>query len=122
MKKLLSIAVLGLLAGGCGPSYDRTEFTGQVAGGLGGEVTRERIVVPSGTLVKVHIVSKNDDNESMSNQIRSKDPSILDAIQVVSDRDYAFLGVRPGKTQVEIKADDQVVLVIDALVTEQSPP
>jgi hypothetical protein len=124
-SKILFAAALGLLGASlaaCGPDYDRTEITGQVYGPLGGEVKRERIVVPVGQVAKAHIVSMNDDNETMSNQITSKDTAIMEAIQVVSDRDYAFLGIAPGKTQIEIKADGETVLIIDAIVTEQPSP
>lgn len=116
---LLGAALLGLAAAACGPDYDRTEFGGQVAGPLGGEVTRERVVVYQGGLVKMHIVSRNDDDDAMSNEIVSHDPSVLETVPVVSDHDYAFLGITPGKTQIDVKADGKLVLVIDAVVLDQ---
>lgn len=115
---LFGAAVLGFAAAACGPDYDRTEFSGKVAP-LGGDVTREHVVVPQGGLVKVHIVSRNDDDDDMSNEIVSHDPSVLETVPVVSDHDYAFLGIKPGKTQIDVKADDRLVLVIEAVVTEQ---
>jgi len=40
----------------------------------------------------------------------------------VSEHDYSFFGIRPGMTQRSSCApDDKLVLVIDAVVTEQPP-
>jgi hypothetical protein len=37
----------------------------------------------------------------------------------VSDRDFAFIGVKTGKTEIQIRADDKIVLRIEAVVTDQ---
>ena len=41
---------------------------------------------------------------------------------MVSPGDYAFLGLRPGQTEVEVLADGKVVLILTAVVTEQPTP
>lgn len=112
--------VLGaaLFALGCGPDYDRTEISGHVAL-PSAEATRERITVLHGTMLKVHIVSKDDGNDEMSNTVTSAQPNILEVAPVISDHDYAFLGVSPGHTEVEIKAEGKTVLIIDAFVIAQ---
>lgn len=108
----------GLFALGCGPDYDRTEISGIVAL-PDAECTRERITVRHGTMLKVHIVSKDDGNDEMSNTVSSAQPGILEVAPVISEHDYAFLGVSPGHTEVEVKAEGKTVLIIDAFVVAQ---
>lgn len=120
MKWLARSLVLAaaVFAVGCGPDYDRTEISGIVAL-AGGECTRERITLRHGTVLKVHIVSKDDGNDEMTNSVSSAQPNILEVANVISDHDYAFLGVSPGRTEVEIKAEGKTVLIIDAFVVAQ---
>jgi len=116
------MAVLGGLAlslAACGPEYDRTEITGVRKTQLGGDVSTQRIEVPEGLVIKAHIVVWNDDNEQMELAVRSKDPSIIEVAGVVNERDYAFLGKRRGRTEIEFVADDTVVLTVEANVTAQ---
>lgn len=123
MKKLMTALAtsLAIAATACGPDYDRTDIQGVIASPLGGRVDRTRIEVPVGMIVKAHIVPWNDDREPMEATIRSRDPGVVEVAQVVSDRDYAFLGLRRGTTQIEIRADGDLVLVIDAIVSDQAP-
>lgn len=111
----------------CGPDYSHTDIpsTGIVksaGGSISGEITYQHVTVPVGAIVKAHIASFNTDNKAMANFVHSADPTIMDAVAVVSDHDFAFLGLRPGKTSIEIKADEDVVLVLDAFVVEQNDP
>jgi len=114
---VLALALAPAL-GGCGPDYDRTEINAQPSK-LGGGVTKSRIEVPLGMVVKAHIVSYDDDEKVMKATFRVADPAILEVAGVVTDSDYAFLGLRPGITQVELRADGDLVLIVDAVVTEQ---
>ena len=114
----LGTFALGLAA--CGPQYDRTEITpvrGQSS--LGGEVSSRRLVVPEGLVVTAHIVAWNDDNEQMPLAVRSKNPDIVEVAGVVNERNYAFLGLRTGRTEIEVIADDTLVLTVEANVTAQ---
>lgn len=121
MKKLAMLLVpLALVA--CGPDYDRTEISGVVTGKLGGSVNVSRVSVPEGSIVKAHLVSYDTDDKTMTAEIRSADERVLQVAPVVTKDDWAFLGVAPGRTTVDIKADGHTVLVIDAIVTPQPAP
>jgi len=118
-------AALALSAGAvaCGPSYDHTELTGTVTGSLqGAEINFQHVTVPEGTLLKVHLVSLDSSNKPMDNQLSTDDPSVMQTVQVQSDRDYAFLGLKVGQTKVTIKANENTVLILDAIVTPQPAP
>ena len=78
-----------------------------------------RIVVPVGMIVTAHIVSYDDDHKTMTTGIQSKDPRVVEVESVVSPSDYAFFGLSPGSTDVELTADGKVVLIVTAVVTEQ---
>lgn len=128
MKALLSrVALVGglglgaLVTSGCGADYDRTDITAVKASPLGGSITTSRIEIPVGMILKAHIVSYDDDRKEMDNDLTVKDPSVADVSAVVSDRDYAFYGLRSGATEVEIRADGKRVLIITVVVTEQPP-
>lgn len=111
---------LGITA--CAPEYDHTDITAVRASVLGGRVDRARIEVPAGMIVKAHFVSYNDDKKVMPMSLRAKDPAILEIASIVSDYDFAFIGLKPGATEVELLADSKVVLIIAAVVAEQPAP
>jgi hypothetical protein len=113
----LALAALGVVA--CGPDYQRTDIEGVVTSPLGGRIDYSRVEVPLGMILKAHIVPTNDEGKPMETTIRSRDPGVVEVAPVVSDHDYAFLGLRPGITQVEIRAEGDLVLIIDAVVTAQ---
>ncbi|AKU97969.1 hypothetical protein AKJ09_04633 [Labilithrix luteola] len=115
----LVVFAFALALGACGPSYDHTEITGVVASPLGGTVTFQRVEIPEGMIVKAHIVSLNDDDDLMGGTVRSHDESIVGVSSLVSDRDFAFEGRKPGRTDVEILADGKLVLVLEAIVSAQ---
>lgn len=121
--KRLGLALLGLVSTlamtGCGPSYDHTDFTARPSK-LGGTVTREQVVVPEGMIVTAHVVSYNDDNKVMSVGFRSRDDATLTVQSVISDHDFAFVGLKQGVTDVELRADNDLVLVITATVVPQT--
>lgn len=116
-------AVLGALcfigSVACGPDYDRLELTGQKGSPLGGTVNAQMISIPEGMIVKVHVVPWNDDDEPMRGGARSLDTSILDVWPVVSDRDFAFVANKVGRTSVEFQANGRTVLTVHAEVTPQ---
>lgn len=124
-KKILSLAVLGgivLPVLACGPDYERIELTGEKKSPLGGEVKANHVSVPEGMIVKAHVVPYNDDNEPMQQHVFPRDPDVLEVLAIVNDRDYAFIGKKPGRTQVEFQADGETVLIVEAEVTVQPPP
>jgi hypothetical protein len=124
-RRLFAAAILASAAAlaGCGPDYSRTDIptTGVIAP-PGGEITYQHVVVPQGLILKAHIQSFNSDGDEMGNEVRSTDPSVMDAAYVVTDHDWAFLGNELGKTTIEVKANGETVLVLDAVVVEQPPP
>ncbi len=113
----LVVALAGLA--GCTAQYDHTDIGQARASVLGGRVDRQGISVPEGMVVTVHIVSYNDDDNIMTMSLRAKDPTILDVSNVISDHDFAFIGLKQGVTDVELRADDRVVLVMQAVVGPQ---
>lgn len=119
---LFTVALVALGLAGCGPSYDRLDITSKVLSPLGGEIDVQHIQVPEGMIVKAHIVPYNSDDDAMGVQLHSVDPSIMDVINVAHDHDFAFLGNRPGQTQIEVTAEGETVLIVDALVTPQPAP
>lgn len=124
-KKLVALAIsclvaLPLLA--CGPDYQETEITGVKPSPLGGDVKPNHVSVPEGMIVKAHIVPVNDDREPMQAHVESRDTSILEVVAIVNDRDYAFIGKKPGRTEVVFQADGETVFVVHADVTAQPPP
>lgn len=124
-RKILSLAVLGgivLPVVACAPDYQRIDITGEKKSPLGGEVKPNHVSVPEGMIVKAHVVPYNDDGEPMQQHVFPRDPDVLEVIAVVNDRDYAFIGKKPGRTQVEFQADGETVLIVEAEVTAQPPP
>ncbi len=113
----LVVALAGLA--GCTAQYDHTDIGQARASVLGGRVDRQGISVPEGMIVTVHIVSYNDDDNIMTMSLRATEPTILDVSNVISDHDFAFIGLKQGVTDVELRADDRVVLVMQAVVGPQ---
>jgi hypothetical protein len=121
----LPLVACALAAAGCsGPEYDHTEITAvrPPPAPLVGSVTRARVHVSVGAVVTAHLVAYNDDRKPMSLALYAKDPSVVEVVNVVSEHDYAFLGLRPGVTEVELKADGDRVLVVTAEVVDQPAP
>jgi hypothetical protein len=123
MRFVRRVLVLGAVAFGlvaCGPDYDRTEISAvKGQGTLGGNVDTQRLDVPEGLVITAHVVAWNDDNEQMTLAVRSKNPEIAEVAGVVNDRNYAFLGLKSGDTEIEFLADGHVVLTVPAHVTKQ---
>lgn len=126
IRGVAALAVaLTLAAGttGCAAEYDRTEITAGTRPALfPGRVDRQTIQVTNGMVVTAHIVSYNDDNNIMTMSLRATDATVLDVSNVISDHDFAFIGLKVGTTEVEILADNKVVLVIPVTVVPQPAP
>jgi hypothetical protein len=116
-----AIAISAVVLAGCGPEYDHTDITAVKASPLGGSMNFTRIEVPVGMIVKARIISYDDERKEMAADIRVADPGVVEATGVVTNGDYAFLGLKPGTTDVTIRADGKVVLIITAIVTAQPP-
>jgi hypothetical protein len=113
-----ALALSGVLLGACGPDFDHIEMTTRPTR-LGGRLDLQRVEVPIGGILKAHILPLNDDREVLEPDVRSLDPSVVEVARVASELDFAFLGVRKGTTRVEIRAAGDVVLILDAVVTDQ---
>ena len=61
----------------------------------------------------------DDDHKELAADLRSKDTNVVEVTGVVTPGDYAFLGLRPGQTEVEVRAGGHLVLILTAVVTEQ---
>jgi hypothetical protein len=116
--------VCSLAAAGCAAEYDHTDITvvRPPPGPLEGSVNHARVQVSVGAVVTAHIVSYDDDHEDMAVELRTKDRSVVEVANVVSEHDYAFLGLRPGVTDVELLAGGKLVLIFTAVVVDQPAP
>lgn len=121
-KKVCALAACVMTMIACGPDYEKTEVTAVKPSPLGGTASNRLVSVPEGMIVKAHVVSFNDDNEIMNAHVLSHDDSIVEVVAVVNDRDYAFIGKRPGRTEVEFQADGEIVFSVIAEVTAQPAP
>lgn len=121
-KKVFALAACVVTMIACGPDYEKTEVTAVKPSPLGGTVSTRQVSVPEGMIVKAHIVTFNDDQEVMHAHVLSHDESIVEVVAVVNDRDYAFIGKKPGRTEVEFQADGETVFTVIAEVTAQPPP
>jgi hypothetical protein len=118
------IGAFALLGSGCAADYDHTDINvvRSPPAPLTGNMNYARIQVSVGAIVTAHIVSYDDDRKQMDAVLRSKDTSIVEVAGVVSDHDYAFLGLRPGTTEVHLEANGKLVLILTAIVTDQPAP
>lgn len=121
-KKVVALAACVMTMIACGPDYEKTEVTAVKPSPLGGTASSRLVSVPEGMIVKAHVVSFNDDKEIMQAHVVSHDDSIVEVVAVVNDRDYAFIGKRPGRTEVEFQADGEIVFSVIAEVTAQPEP
>lgn len=126
MKKLLSrIAPLSLVLGlaalsGCRANYSHTDISRVSSNDLPSTVTALHIAVTQGSIVTAHIAPFNNDEKPMVGDVQSSDPSTLQVLRAFDDKNYAFLGVKTGKTTVMFLADGIVVATIQADVTAQA--
>lgn len=121
-KKVFALAACVMTMIACGPDYEKTEITAVKPSPLGGTVSTRQVSVPEGMIVKAHVVTFNDDREAMHAHVLSHDDSIVEVVAVVNDRDYAFIGKKPGRTEVEFQADGETVFTVIAEVTPQPEP
>lgn len=113
------VAAFAAGSAGCAAEYDHTDITGVRGGALLGTLDRRGLRVSAGMVVTGHIVSYNDDDNIMTMNVRSTNPDILEVSNVISDHDFAFIGLRPGAAEVEVLAGNKVVLIISAMVVPQ---
>ncbi len=120
MRMRAAVLASALALGACGADYDHTEIT-NVKGSppFPGSVSYARIVVPVGMVVTAHVVSYDDDHKAMAMGLQSMDPRVVEVEGVVSANDYAFFGLTPGTTDVQLTAAGKVVLIVTAVVTNQ---
>lgn len=121
MKRRIAIALLSLGAialSACGPDFDRVEI-GKQPSKIGGDISTTQLVIPVGMIVKAHLAPIDDSGDTMTARVRVVDNRILEAANVVTEADFAFIGLQPGTTEIELEADNKVVLIIPAIVTEQ---
>jgi hypothetical protein len=121
-KKVFALAACVATMIACGPDYEKTEVTAVKPSPLGGTASSRLVSVPEGMIVKAHVVAFNDDKEVMHAHVVSRDESIVEVVAVVNDRDYAFIGKKVGRTEVEFQADGEIVFSVVAEVTAQPEP
>jgi hypothetical protein len=117
-----ALTVLASLTVACGPSYDRTEFANTKADPLGGGINYSRVELHEGLILTSQIRAWNDDNEQMTLRVRVTEPDFLEIRSTASKDLFAFIGKKPGRTNVEFLADDKVVMIIPAEVLVQPTP
>jgi hypothetical protein len=117
---LAPLAVAG--AAGCTSSYSHTDISTVSTSDLPSQVTAFHVQVTQGAIVTAHIAPFNSDEKPMVGDVQSNDPSTLTVLHAYGDKNYAFLGVKPGKTTVEFLSDGVVVATIQSEVTAQAVP
>lgn len=123
-RAALFTAVLGsgaLSFVGCGADFDHTDLSNVRPGPLGGNVNYSRVDVVEGALIVAHIANIDDDKDEMKTEFRIQKPQIVDVQGVVSDGDYAFFGLQQGESDVEIRANGKLVLILKVYVSKQPP-
>ena len=118
---LAVVAAFAAGSAGCAAEYDHTDISGFRPSLFqsGEAVDRSHITVHAGMIVTAHVVAYNNDHNIMTMSVRAHDPTIVDVSNVISDHDFAFIGMKPGVTDVEIVAGNKVVLIISAVVLGQ---
>jgi hypothetical protein len=119
--KLAGVVACTLALAGCGAAdFDHTEIT-NVKGSppFPGTLNYARIVVPVGMVVTAHIISYDDDHKTMTTGLTPSDTRVVEVTTVVSPNDFAFFGLTPGTTDVQLTADGKVVFILTAVVTDQ---
>jgi hypothetical protein len=91
------------------------------AGPLGGNVNYARVEVLDGALVIAHVANVDDEQDDMKTEFRIQKPDVVDVQGVVSDGDYAFFGRKVGTSEVEIRANGKLVLILTVYVQPQPP-
>jgi hypothetical protein len=117
-----STATVAMLAGalsGCTAGYRHTDISQVSSNELPSTVSAVHIQVTEGSIVTAHIAPFNSDDKPMVGDVQSTDRSMLDVLKAYGDKNYAFLGVKPGKTTVLFLADGETVATIEAEVTPQ---
>lgn len=119
-KNVVALVALGaVLVSACNDDYDRLELSKQPST-IGGDIDRSHLVVPVGMIVKAHLAPIDDSGDVMTATVSVVDETIVEAASVVSEADFAFIGLKPGKTEIVLKADGKTVLIIPTTVTEQN--
>jgi hypothetical protein len=117
VKRIALPLLLALVA--CGSDYDHTDITSVKESEIGGGINKTTLSVPEGLVVSAHIQSWDDDRKSMPVSIRSHDTNVVEVAGIISPNDYAFIGLKAGRTQIDFSAGDTVVMTIEADVTPQ---
>jgi hypothetical protein len=117
-----TIFLLALAAAGCTAGYSHTDITQSGASELPASVSVTGVKVTHGDVMTAHIAPFNSDEKPMVGDVASDDQTIMNVVRAYGDKNYAFLGVKPGKTVVELKADGVTVARIDAEVLPQPTP
>ena len=116
---LVGALALASLLGGCGGPEYRAHQVDQVVKPSGGEASVLRVRVPHGAVVKAHILAFNTDSKRMEGDVVSGDPTVVEVNRVITGPDdYAFLGLRTGKTVLRLVADGQVAREVECEVFE----
>jgi hypothetical protein len=122
MKTLhLCAAVVCVAATACAPAtYSRTDVSPVSTGDqLPGSISLDHATVPVAGVVVAHIAPFNSDDNPMVGNVVSDDPSTMQVLPAIGDKNYALLGVNTGSTTLRLLADGVVVASVPADVTPQ---
>jgi hypothetical protein len=119
LRCLFALAAASL-ATGCAATYSHTDISQVSSNELQSQVNATHIQVTHGGIVTAHIAPFNSDGNPMVGDVASEDTSVIQVYRATGDNNYALLGVKPGRTHLEFKADGVTVVTIDTEVTEQA--
>ena len=91
----------------------------QVTGDPNTSFSMAKVSVPAGEAIVAHIQLFDHDDDLLSGDLVSDDPTILQIRRTVDDATYAFLGIHEGSTTIHLMADGAEVRIIPAVVTAQ---
>lgn len=131
--RLCAVALAGLAAAACTPSYEYLDFSPQTTPPLAASFTQSQVTIPEGIAVGVAPVAMNEGEAITSDtvSISSTDTSVL-GVEPVSGASqgqssqgnspqptFVIFGVSPGSAGITVVVDGQEQQVIPATVTKQ---
>jgi hypothetical protein len=122
MKTILALAFFAASVGGCTAGYSHTDISQTGTSELPASVSQIGVKVTHGDVLTAHVAPFNSDEKPMVGDVVSDDQTILNVVRAYGDKNYAFLGVKPGRTVVELKADGLTVARLEAEVLAQPAP
>jgi hypothetical protein len=117
------MALLGSLTMGCGPSFERLDFTFRTIPPAGVTVAHEGITIPAGVAVGLIVTPMDDSGDEMDEETRivleSANPGIIGIDPALEERSFVLYGVGAGASGITVDIDGDYQGKIPATVVLQ---